>query len=91
MSTIDTFTDLVMAPSSNPLVLVTGVNGFIAARTVEAYLLAGYNVRGTVRSVRSGKGISEALAEYVSAGRFEVVTVEDITVPGAFDEAVKGE
>ncbi|KAK9331535.1 hypothetical protein V1520DRAFT_390464 [Lipomyces starkeyi] len=74
--------------SSKPLVLVTGVNGFIAARTAEAYLLANYNVRGTVRSIKSGKAILEALKEYVRAGRFEVVIVEDITVPGAFDEAL---
>ena len=76
--------------SARPIVLVTGVNGFIAARTVEAYLLAGYDVRGTVRSVASGEAIQEVLADYVKAGRFKVLIVDDITRPGAFDEAVKG-
>jgi len=76
--------------SSRPLVLVTGANGFIASRTVEAFLKAEYNVRGSVRSVRSGVAIKEVLAEYVKAGRFEVVIVEDITTEGAFNEAVKG-
>jgi nucleoside-diphosphate-sugar epimerase len=79
-----------MASSSNHLVLVTGVNGFIAARTAEYFLLANYNVRGTVRSHKSEKAIREALSEYVDAGRFETVIVEDITVPGAFDKAVEG-
>lgn len=76
--------------ATKSLVLVTGANGFIASRTVEAFLLAGYNVRGTVRSVGSGKEILEVLAEYVSAGRFELAVVPDITAEGAFDEAVKG-
>jgi nucleoside-diphosphate-sugar epimerase len=79
-----------MTTSERPTVLVTGANGFIAGRTVEAYLKAGYNVRGTVRSEKSSKLILETLASYVSAGQFTIVLVPDITEPGAFDEAVKG-
>ena len=75
--------------SQNSIVLVTGANGYIAARTAEAFLKAGYSVRGTVRSKSSAKDLVDALSEY--AGRFELVEVPDITVPGAFDEAVKGE
>ncbi|KAK1753575.1 hypothetical protein QBC47DRAFT_386765 [Echria macrotheca] len=70
------------------LVLVTGANGYIAARTVEALLQAGYAVRGTVRSLNSTKEIADALSEY--ADRLEFVTVPDITTAGAFDEAIKG-
>ena len=77
--------------SSRDIILVTGVNGFIAAVTVQAFLQAGYNVRGTVRSISSGVAIKEALIEYVNAGRFEVVIVPDITAEGAFDNVVKGE
>ncbi|KAF4637385.1 hypothetical protein G7Y89_g685 [Cudoniella acicularis] len=78
------------AQTSRELVLVTGANGFIAARTIEAFLEAGYDVRGTVRSEASGVGIQEALKSYVDSGRFEVVVVEDITRSGAFDKAVAG-
>lgn len=79
-----------MTVSERPLVLVTGANGFIAGRTVEAYLKAGYNVRGTVRSESSGILIQELLADYVKAGQLEIVIIPDITIAGAFDEAVKG-
>ncbi len=74
--------------SSNSTVLVTGANGYIAARTVEAFLKAGHSVRGSVRSKASAKGLLAALPEYAS--RLEIVEVPDITAPGAFDEAVKG-
>lgn len=80
-----------MASSGRKLVLVTGANGFIAARTCEAFLEAGYDVRGTVRSVSSGGPIQEVLNSYVKTGRFEIVIVPDITETGAFDKAVEGE
>ncbi len=75
--------------SDKGIVLVTGANGYIAARTVEAFLKAGYTVRGSVRSKGSAKQLLEALPEYAS--RVEIAEVPDITVPGAFDEAVKGQ
>ncbi|KAK3994402.1 hypothetical protein QBC44DRAFT_322633 [Cladorrhinum sp. PSN332] len=68
-------------------VLITGLNGYIAGVTAEAFLKAGYSVRGTVRSAASAKPLLDALAHY---GRLSVVEVPDITQPGAFDEAVKG-
>ncbi|KAI0123604.1 hypothetical protein BJ170DRAFT_89123 [Xylariales sp. AK1849] len=75
--------------SSKGLVLVTGANGYIAARTVEALLVAGYSVRGTVRSRSSAKGLLAALPDAAASGTLEIVEVPDITVPGAFDEAVR--
>jgi nucleoside-diphosphate-sugar epimerase len=76
--------------TSKGVVLVTGANGFIAARTVEAFLKAGYSVRGTVRSKVTGEGLVQAISTIPAAGKFELVEVPDITVAGAFDEAVKG-
>jgi nucleoside-diphosphate-sugar epimerase len=73
---------------SKGLVLVTGANGYIAAKTVEAFLEAGYSVRGTVRRLSSGDEVAAALPQYASQLSF--VEVPDITVPHAFDEAVKG-
>ncbi len=77
-----------MSHNGKGIVLVTGANGYIAASTVEAFLDAGYSVRGTVRSKSSADGLVDALSKY--ADRLEIVEVPDITVPGAFDEAVKG-
>lgn len=70
------------------LVLVTGANGFIAARTVETFLLSGYHVRGTVRSLANSRPLLDTLKYY--GDRFQLVEVKDITAPGAFDEAIKG-
>lgn len=76
---------------SKGLVLITGVNGYIAAVAAKHFLDHGYSVRGTVRKVASVKEIAEGpLKKYADAGTFTVVEVPDITVDGAFDEAVKG-
>jgi NAD(P)-dependent dehydrogenase (short-subunit alcohol dehydrogenase family) len=77
--------------STKGLVLITGANGYIASVTVGAFLEAGWTVRGAVRRASSAKGLQEVLKKYVDAGKLEVVEVPDITVPGAYDEAVKGE
>ncbi|KAF2175037.1 NAD(P)-binding protein [Zopfia rhizophila CBS 207.26] len=64
--------------------------GYIAAQTAKRFLDAGYSVRGTVRKLASARPLLEdGLKEYSQAGKFEVVEVPDITVDGAFDEAVK--
>ena len=70
-------------------VLVSGVNGYVGTWVAETYLSEGYSVRGTVRSVaRAGKHLRDTFEKY--GDKFELVEVADITVPGAFDEAVKG-
>lgn len=74
--------------SSKGTVLVTGINGFIAARTAEAFLKAGYSVRGTARSKSSTTALTEALSAY--SNQLEIVEVPDITLEGAFAEAIKG-
>lgn len=71
------------------LVLLTGLNGYIAAQTAAALLAAGYSVRGSVRKSSSAAQVVAALAKY--GDRLEVVEVPDITAPGAFDEAIKVE
>jgi nucleoside-diphosphate-sugar epimerase len=71
-------------------VLITGANGYIASVTVGAFLEAGWIVRGTVRKASSATGLRKVLREFVEKGRLEIIEVPDITVTGAFDEAVKG-
>lgn len=41
--------------SPGVLVLVTGVNGYIASHVANELLLAGYRVRGTVRNVEKSQ------------------------------------
>lgn len=73
------------------LILISGVNGYIAARTAKYFLDKGHSVRGTVRKLSSAQPLIDGpLKEFAQDGRFEVVEVPDITVDGAFDEAVKG-
>ena len=75
---------------SKGIVLITGINGYIAGVTAKVFLEAGYSVRGTARSISSTKGIQEALKQYVDDGRLTFAEVPDIIVDGAFDKAVQG-
>ena len=73
-------------------VLVTGANGYIGSWITKVLLEAGYSVTGTVRSAAKGEDWAKLYAEDEKAKGKEVkfVVVEDITVDGAFDDAVKG-
>jgi nucleoside-diphosphate-sugar epimerase len=76
--------------SKDKLVLITGATGYVASRAANDFLEAGFSVRGTSRSLKSAQALLSFFSAYVDAGRFSIVEVPDITVPGAFDEAVKG-
>lgn len=78
-------------PASKGLVLITGINGYIASQTTKAFLDAGFKVRGTARNPQASRELlHEPFGKYLDDGSLEIVEVKDITVPGAFDEAVKG-
>ena len=68
-------------------ILITGPSGFVASHIIREFFEAGYKVRGTVRSESSAERIKRLHSKYASQLSF--ATVEDISVPGAFDEAVK--
>lgn len=70
------------------LILIPGINGYIAAHTAEAFLKAGYSVHGTVRSKASATALLKVLSQNTS--NLEIVEVPDITTPKAFSEAEKG-
>lgn len=72
------------------LVLVTGASGFIATHIVEQLLLAGYHVRGTVRDEKKVAWTTELFKKRHGAGKFSAVIVPDMSIEGAFDEAMKG-
>ena len=69
-------------------ILVTGASGFIAAHVVNTLLRKDYRVRGTVRSEKSAAEVRKTHAKYPD--QLELSIVPNISVPGAFDEAVKG-
>jgi NAD(P)-dependent dehydrogenase (short-subunit alcohol dehydrogenase family) len=71
-------------------VLVTGANGLIASHIVDKLLRFGFRVRGTVRNPEKAAWETTMFTEKYGAGRFELVAVPDISVEGAFDEAIKG-
>lgn len=72
------------------LVLVTGASGFVATHIVDQLLLAGYNVRGTVRDETKAEWTTAFFADRHGAGKYSAVIVPEMSVDGAFDEAVKG-
>ena len=83
-----------MSSSENPekdgkTVLITGINGYIASVLGLQVLSKGYNLRGTSRSKDHAAALLDhAYKEYAS--HVEILEVQDITEPGAFDEAVRG-
>ena len=72
------------------LVLVVGASSFIGGHIANQFLIDGYNVRGTVRSLDKIRWLQEISDKNYGDGRFEAVEVPDMTADGAFDEAVKG-
>lgn len=63
-----------LAPTIVPpggLVLVTGVNGFLASHIALNLLERGYKVRGTVRSQEKADWITEAIAKRYPDASFE--------------------
>lgn len=73
------------------LILITGVNGFIAAHLAQQLLARGYRVRGTVRNAEKSKWlIDDLFRTEASKGLFELATVEDMATEGAFVAAIRG-
>lgn len=73
------------------IVLVTGATGYLASHVTRQLLERGYKVRGTVRDVSQAAWLTEeAFSPFSKDGNLELVPVLDLSVPHAFDEAVKG-
>ncbi|KAF9872253.1 3-beta hydroxysteroid dehydrogenase [Colletotrichum karsti] len=77
----------------NDLILLTGATGFVGSRALVTLLESGFRVRCAVRS-ESGRDKIMASPSLRSIQPSEEqlawVIVHDITVPNAYDEAVKG-
>ncbi|KAM0463224.1 hypothetical protein ACHAPV_003352 [Trichoderma viride] len=72
------------------LVLLTGGTGMIGFRVLTLLLEAGYKVRAAVRNQAGFDKISKLKPVAPYASELTSVVVPDITVAGAYDEAVKG-
>lgn len=77
-------------PASNgKTVLITGINGYIASVLGLHLLSKGYSIRGTSRRAATTEPLLNGpYAPY--SDRVKMYSVPDMTVDGAFDEAVKG-
>ncbi|EPQ53890.1 NAD P-binding protein [Gloeophyllum trabeum ATCC 11539] len=73
---------------SKGVVLITGITGYVATHTALAFFEAGYTVKGTVRSAEKADFWISAFPQHKDA--FQYAIVEDMTLPGAYDEAIKG-
>ncbi|EEB07842.1 flavonol reductase/cinnamoyl-CoA reductase family protein [Schizosaccharomyces japonicus yFS275] len=71
-----------------PLVLVTGITGFVASHTVDALLDRGYRVRGTYRKKDKLNQLFERQPSWKT--RVELAYVADGATPGSYDVAMKG-
>ncbi|KAJ9615024.1 hypothetical protein H2200_001098 [Cladophialophora chaetospira] len=72
----------------NETVLITGISGFVGSWITHAFLDAGYNVRGTVRSEKSIEGVKKKHAKH--ADRLSFAIVPDMAAIDALNDAVKG-
>lgn len=73
---------------SQPLVLVTGVSGFLGSHVVDQLLKAGYRVRGTARSAKV-VAVQEAFSSQPEGDRVEIIGIDDI-IGGDFTKALEG-
>lgn len=76
-------------PSNGKIVLISGINGYIASAIGLELLKEGYTLRGTSRSSHGASALLDG-AYKMYKDRVQMVSIHDMTVPGAFDEAVKG-
>jgi nucleoside-diphosphate-sugar epimerase len=78
-----------MASPSSQTILITGASGFVASHLIHAFLEAGYNVRGTIRSPSSIEKIKAAQGPLSSRLSFSIVP-DLSSPPSAYEDAVKG-
>jgi dihydroflavonol-4-reductase len=70
-------------------VLITGITGFIAGHTATAFLNAGYEVRGTMRSLNKAEITRDTLSKLADVSKLEFVEA-DLMSDDGWSEAMKG-
>lgn len=71
-------------------VLVTGANSLVGSNVADRLLSRGYRVRGTVRNAQRHQWLGDHFRHKYGTDSFELVQIQDIQCPGAFDEAMRG-
>lgn len=71
-------------------ILITGVSGYLATHVVDHFLRAGYSVRGTVRSAETAQKVHRNFPQYAETKQLTFAIVPDVSVEGAFNEAIEG-
>ncbi|WWC70445.1 uncharacterized protein I206_104396 [Kwoniella pini CBS 10737] len=76
--------------TSRPVVAITGLNGYIAIHVALKFLREGYDVRGSVRSIKSIEQINSnpVWKEWIDKGRVQVLVVPNLE--GDLTELLKG-
>lgn len=82
---VNTFSSL--TTMADKVVLLTGANGFLGLHLIAQLLSAGYFVRCIVRSTEKALHILDDFSSHQS--QLDISIVPDITIDGAFDEAVQ--
>ncbi|PVH99970.1 NAD(P)-binding protein [Periconia macrospinosa] len=80
--------ETIVPPGS--LVLITGVNGFIALHISNLLLKQGYAVHCSVRSLERSAWVQEAFVERHPSGTFSIIQVADGNSEGAWEKAIAG-
>lgn len=78
-----------LSEEGGKIILVTGINGYIATHIGLQLLQRGYRVRGASRSMAARDHLLTGAFKGYEA-QYEHVEVPDITAAGAFDAAVQG-
>lgn len=71
-------------------VVVTGCTGFIGSHVADQTLAAGFKVRGVSRDADKNQWLKKYFDARHGEGRFELVSVPDLTAADAFGEVVEG-
>lgn len=75
---------------SKQLILITGASGHLGFKTLVTALQSGYRARIALRRLEQADKIKAAKSIQPYLNDIEFVAVPDITVPTAYDEAIKG-
>ncbi|KAJ3121973.1 hypothetical protein HK098_003233 [Nowakowskiella sp. JEL0407] len=77
--------------SEKPLVLVTGITGFVGSHVANQLLSAGYKVRGTLRSKAKGEKVYQAVIPAgVDKSNLELFEIDLLDPSSKWELAIKG-
>ncbi|KAJ3124141.1 hypothetical protein HK098_001367 [Nowakowskiella sp. JEL0407] len=77
--------------TTKPLVLVTGITGFVSSHVAHQLLAAGYNIRGTTRSIGKAEQVyNSLLPKGADRNQLELFEIDLLDSAERWNEAVKG-